>query len=164
MRINHFDPALVPPVFESFRSADPVHRSFVPHRTRPVPHIYTGNEVHRIMAASKCIGPTEAYDLWFFQHYFTSPGYVLERHILLPRFDGRAYAAVPGRITIFHQFSQTAVSSNRCRDFQAADKRIHTANIRIKQVSWLRAFAPDFCVKVESTSCEPAYFQDWVAR
>jgi integrase/recombinase XerD len=36
-----------------------VHRSFVPRRTRPVPHIYTRDEVHRIMAASKCIGPTE---------------------------------------------------------------------------------------------------------
>jgi len=46
--LSHFDPRTCI-----------VHRSFVPRRTRPVPHIYTRNEVHRIMAASKCIGPTE---------------------------------------------------------------------------------------------------------
>ena len=46
--LSHFDPRTCI-----------VHRSFVPHRTRPVPHIYTRNEVHRIMAASKCIGPME---------------------------------------------------------------------------------------------------------
>jgi integrase/recombinase XerD len=46
--LSHFDPRTCM-----------VHRSFVPHRTRPVPHIYTRNEVHRIMAACKRIGPTE---------------------------------------------------------------------------------------------------------
>ena len=46
--LSHFDPRTCI-----------VHRSFLPHRTRPVPHIYTRNEVRRIMAASKRIGPTE---------------------------------------------------------------------------------------------------------
>ena len=44
-------------------------------------------------------------------------GEFLERgEILLPRFDGRAYAAVPGRITIFHQFGKASIGPNRCRD------------------------------------------------
>jgi integrase/recombinase XerD len=45
--LSHFDPQTCI-----------VHRSFLPRRTRPVPHIYTRNEVHQIMAASKGIGPT----------------------------------------------------------------------------------------------------------
>lgn len=35
-----------------------VHRSFLPHRTRPVPHIYTRKEVRQIMAAARRIGPS----------------------------------------------------------------------------------------------------------
>src|SRR5208283_1705966 len=35
-----------------------IHRSFVPHRTRPAPYIYTGREVRQIMAAAKRIGPS----------------------------------------------------------------------------------------------------------
>jgi integrase/recombinase XerD len=34
-----------------------VHRSFLPHRTRPAPHIYTRTEVRQIMAAARRIGP-----------------------------------------------------------------------------------------------------------
>jgi integrase len=34
-----------------------VHRSFLPHRTRPAPHIYNRVEVRRIMAAAREIGP-----------------------------------------------------------------------------------------------------------
>jgi integrase/recombinase XerD len=34
-----------------------VHRSFLPRRTRPIPHIYTRKEVRQIMAAAKRIGP-----------------------------------------------------------------------------------------------------------
>ena len=39
--LSHFDPRTCI-----------VHRSFLPHRTRPAPHIFTGNEVRQIMAAS----------------------------------------------------------------------------------------------------------------
>lgn len=35
-----------------------VHRSFLPHRTRLVPHIYTRKEVRQIMAAARRIGPS----------------------------------------------------------------------------------------------------------
>ncbi len=34
-----------------------VHRSFLPHRTRPAPYIYTRAEVRQIMAAARRIGP-----------------------------------------------------------------------------------------------------------
>jgi integrase/recombinase XerD len=34
-----------------------IHRTYVPRRTRPVPHIYTPQEVRRIMAAARKIGP-----------------------------------------------------------------------------------------------------------
>lgn len=34
-----------------------IHRSFLPHRTRPAPHIYTRQDVRAIMAAAKQIGP-----------------------------------------------------------------------------------------------------------
>ena len=34
-----------------------VHRSYLPHRTRPVPHIYTRNELCKIMAATRRLGP-----------------------------------------------------------------------------------------------------------
>jgi integrase len=34
-----------------------VHRSFLPHRTRPIPYIYTRAEVRQIMTAAKRIGP-----------------------------------------------------------------------------------------------------------
>lgn len=44
--LSHFDPRTCI-----------VHRSFLPRRTRPVPHIFTRNEVRQIMAASKRIGP-----------------------------------------------------------------------------------------------------------
>jgi integrase/recombinase XerD len=37
-----------------------VHRSFLPHRTRPVPHIYTRKEVRQIMAAARRIGPSRS--------------------------------------------------------------------------------------------------------
>jgi integrase/recombinase XerD len=46
--LSHFDPRTCI-----------VHRSFLPHRTRPVPHIFTRNEVCQIMAASKRVGPRE---------------------------------------------------------------------------------------------------------
>src|SRR5271157_438323 len=43
-------------------------------------------------------------------------GEFLERgEILLPRFDGRAYAAVPGRITTFHQFGKATIGANCSR-------------------------------------------------
>jgi len=44
--LSHFDPRTCI-----------VHRNFFPHRTRPVPHIFTGSEVRQIMAASRRIGP-----------------------------------------------------------------------------------------------------------
>src|SRR5271166_2931666 len=47
--LSHFDPRTCI-----------VHRSFLPHRTRPAPHIFTGNEVRRIMAASSRIGSTKS--------------------------------------------------------------------------------------------------------
>jgi integrase/recombinase XerD len=47
--LSHFDPRTCI-----------VHRSFLPHRTRPVPHIFTRNEVRQIMAASRRIGPTKS--------------------------------------------------------------------------------------------------------
>ena len=34
-----------------------VHRSFLPHRTRPAPYIYTRKEVRQIMAAARRLGP-----------------------------------------------------------------------------------------------------------
>jgi integrase/recombinase XerD len=34
-----------------------VHRSYLPHRTRPAPYIYTRKEVQQIMAAARRIGP-----------------------------------------------------------------------------------------------------------
>ena len=34
-----------------------VHRSYLPHRTRPAPYIYTRREVQQIMAAARRIGP-----------------------------------------------------------------------------------------------------------
>jgi len=34
-----------------------IHRSFSPRRTRPVPHIYTRQDVRRIMAAAQQLGP-----------------------------------------------------------------------------------------------------------
>lgn len=46
--LSHFDPRTCI-----------IHRSFVPHRTRPVPHIYTREEVRQIMAASRRIGPAQ---------------------------------------------------------------------------------------------------------
>jgi integrase len=46
--LSHFDPRTCI-----------IHRSFVPHRTRPVPHIYTRGEVRQIMAASRRIGPAQ---------------------------------------------------------------------------------------------------------
>lgn len=36
-----------------------IHRSFLPHRTRPLPYIYSGAQVRQIMAAGKRIGPAE---------------------------------------------------------------------------------------------------------
>src|SRR5438552_1452086 len=35
-----------------------VHRSFLPRRTRLVPHIYTRKEVRQIMAVARSIGPS----------------------------------------------------------------------------------------------------------
>jgi hypothetical protein len=32
--------------------------------------------------------------------------------------------------------------------------------MRIEEINRLKAFASDFCVKVESARCEPAHFQD----
>src|SRR5258708_13829702 len=46
--LSHFDPRTCI-----------IHRSFVPHRTRPVPHIYTREEVCQIMAATRRIGPAQ---------------------------------------------------------------------------------------------------------
>lgn len=34
-----------------------VHRSYLPHRTRPAPHIYSRREVRQIMAAARRVGP-----------------------------------------------------------------------------------------------------------
>lgn len=42
--VSHFDPRTCV-----------VHRTYVPRRNRPVPHIYSRQEVHRIMAASRWI-------------------------------------------------------------------------------------------------------------
>ena len=36
-----------------------VHLSFLPHRTRPAPHIYSATEVRNIMAAAREIGPVD---------------------------------------------------------------------------------------------------------
>lgn len=44
--LSHFDPRTCI-----------VHRSFLPHRTRPAPYIYCRKEVRQIMAAAKRIGP-----------------------------------------------------------------------------------------------------------
>jgi integrase/recombinase XerD len=46
--LSHFDPRTCI-----------IHRSFVPHKTRPVPHIYTREEVRQIMATSRRIGPAQ---------------------------------------------------------------------------------------------------------
>jgi hypothetical protein len=45
-----------------------------------------------------------------------------EGEILLARFDRRANATVPGRVTILQQFGQAAIGAICCRDLQAADE------------------------------------------
>ncbi|MBI2947685.1 MAG: tyrosine-type recombinase/integrase [Verrucomicrobia bacterium] len=44
--LSHFDPRTCI-----------VHRSYLPHRTRPTPHIYTRDEIRKIMAAARSLGP-----------------------------------------------------------------------------------------------------------
>src|SRR6202012_884688 len=55
------------------------------------------------------------------------------------RFNFRTDAGIPGRITIFHKLAQTSVGADGCRNLQAARKRVHTANMRMKQVNRLKA-------------------------
>lgn len=37
-----------------------LHRSYLPHRTRPAPHIYSRREVRQIMAAARRVGPPDS--------------------------------------------------------------------------------------------------------
>lgn len=46
--VSHFDPRTCI-----------IHRSFLPHRTRPLPYIYSRAQVRQIMAAREWIGPAE---------------------------------------------------------------------------------------------------------
>ena len=54
------------------------------------------------------------------------------------------------------RFGQASIGANRHRDFQTAGEGVHTADVRVKEINRLEAFAANFGVEIEATPQEQA--------
>jgi hypothetical protein len=54
------------------------------------------------------------------------------------------------------RFGQASIGANRRRDFQTAGEGVHTADVRVKEINRLEAFAANFGVEIEATPQEQA--------
>src|SRR6516225_4983023 len=79
-----------------------------------------------------------------------------ERHkIFFTPFDRSTNAIVPGGVTVFHYFGQTAIGANRGCTLQSTGECIHAPEVGIEKVNRLEALTPNFCIEIKSTRREP---------
>src|ERR1035437_6802372 len=75
-------------------------------------------------------------------------------------FNLRADTAVPRGVTVLHKLRETSVLADGGGDFQSAREGVHAADVRVKQIYRLEAFAATLRVEVHTAGRQAAVFQN----